>query len=244
MSGTIRVAILGKNEIVREGLKRILVDQSFLVDAAVAEPADLVRDWVGNAEPDLIVVDSHSDTEALAICRQLHEKYPTSHIVLMADGYSIENVALAFSAGVDGYLVKAISCEPLGGALRLVALGEKVMPSQAVESLVDPMWRTSNAHWNTGKLDLNLSDREVEILRCLVSGDANKIIARRLDITEATVKVHIKAILRKLRVMNRTQAAIWAVTRGLHQEQQQAQPPIARVCEFPARREPALMAAI
>src|SRR3546814_5192458 len=57
------------------------------------------------------------------------------------------------------------------------------------------------------------------MFRCFVTGASNKIIARRLDITEATVKVHIKAILRKLRVMNRTQAAIWAVTRGLHQDE-------------------------
>ena len=63
--------------------------------------------------------------------------------------------------------------------------------------------------------DVNLSEREIEILRCLILGYANKVISRRLDISEATVKVHVKAILRKLRVSNRTQAAIWAVKRGL-----------------------------
>jgi two-component system nitrate/nitrite response regulator NarL len=63
---------------------------------------------------------------------------------------------------------------------------------------------------------VNLSDREIEILKCLVAGEANKVISRRLLITEATVKVHIKAILRKLHAINRTQAAIWAVVRGLN----------------------------
>jgi two-component system nitrate/nitrite response regulator NarL len=228
----IRVSILGKNEIVREGLKRILLDQSFVVETAVADPDQLVKTLNGKSQPDLLIVDAHSDNENYDVCRRLHEQCPDSHVVLMADEFRAENVAAALRAGVDGYLVKAISCEPLGGALRLIALGEKVVPSQIVDSLMDPLWRNGSTSWNTNKLDLNLSDREIEILRCLISGDANKIIARRLDITEATVKVHIKAILRKLRVMNRTQAAIWAVTRGLHQDEPE---PTGRVCEFPVR---------
>lgn len=61
----------------------------------------------------------------------------------------------------------------------------------------------------------DLSERELEILRCLVDGDSNKRIANRLNITEATVKVHLKSILRKTHVMNRTQAAIWGLQRGL-----------------------------
>src|SRR3546814_3750398 len=107
--------------------------------------------------------------------------------------------------------------------------------------LTDPIWRSAPGDWESGRIELNLSDREIEILRCLISGDANKIIARRLEITEATVKVHIKAILRKLRVMNRTQAAIWAVTRGLNQDQPGSQN--GRVCDFPARREITLQVA-
>lgn len=236
----IRVSILGRNEIVREGLKRILTDQSFNVECAVADATALIEMKDRIKSPDLIVVDIHADAEAFDMCRLLHERFPTSHVVLMSDDYSVENISKAFSAGVDGYLVKAISCEPLGGALRLVALGEKVMPSQVIDSLVDPAWHATPNNWEAGKIELNLSDREIEILRCLISGDANKIIARRLEITEATVKVHIKAILRKLRVINRTQAAIWAVKRGLNREEPPTQ---GQVCEFPARREAPLQVA-
>lgn len=237
----IRVSILGRNEIVREGLKRILIDQAFTVDTAVSDAPALIAATDDKAVPQLIVVDAHADNEAFDTCRMLHEKYPKAHIVLMADDYTIENVAHAFNAGVDGYLVKAISCEPLGGALRLIALGEKVVPSQIVSTLIDPVWHASPVGWETGKIELNLSDREIEILRCLVSGDANKVIARRLDITEATVKVHIKAILRKLRVMNRTQAAIWAVSRGLSQDEYPKSAG-ASICEFPQKRDAALLA--
>lgn len=218
MMDEIIVSIVSKNEIVREGLRRILIDQEFVVFQAVNDIDELEEDLASKSDHSLIIVDSNSFSEGVSSCRQLRERFCLSRIVLMADDYSIENVGMAFGAGVDGYLVKAISCEPLGGALRLISMGEKVFPSQIAESLLDPTWRSAFSSWGTDTDDLNLSGREIEILRCLVSGEANKVISRRLHITEATVKVHIKAILRKLRVTNRTQAAIWAVTRGLNHD--------------------------
>ena len=71
-----------------------------------------------------------------------------------------------------------------------------------------------------------LSAREKCILRCLLNGDANKVIARKVDIAEATVKVHVKAILRKIRVQNRTQAAIWAMNCGLFAAEMDSAPKI------------------
>lgn len=119
-----------------------------------------------------------------------------------------------FATGsIDGYLVKELSCDRLAGALRLTALGEKVLPSQIAASLGRAP--AISRCWDGATNGSNLTTREVDILRCLVEGEANKVISRRLSIADATVKVHIKAILRKLRVRNRTQAAIWAVGRGL-----------------------------
>jgi two-component system nitrate/nitrite response regulator NarL len=146
----------------------------------------------------------------------LHERFPTCHLVLMMDQYHIEEVAQAFASGtIDGYLVKAISCAPLAGALRLIAMGEKVLPSEVAESLTHSIPQIAWSGHETGVTGVPLSNREIEILRCLLDGDPNKVISRRLGIADATVKVHIKAILRKLRVQNRTQAAIWAASRGL-----------------------------
>src|SRR3546814_5032995 len=85
------------------------------------------------------------------------------------------------------------------------------MPSQLARTFANGDAGFKRNNWRESIADVNLSEREVEILRCLILGYANKVISRRLDISEATVKVHVKAILRKLRVSNRTQAAIWAV---------------------------------
>src|SRR3546814_10774575 len=155
MSEEIRVSIVGRNEIVREGLKRILLDQSFIVEWAVAESETLSRSIDSSNPPDLIIVDGHSDNKNYDVCRDLHSQFPQSHIVLMADECQVDDVANAFGAGVVGYLVKAISCEPLGSALRLVAHGETVIPSQIVEAIADPVWRNGARALDTGKLDLN-----------------------------------------------------------------------------------------
>ena len=211
MSCNLHLSILGKSEIIREGLRRILTDQDFVVDATESSCAAF-----GELTCDVIIVDAHEPEEGIQSCVDLRERFPDCRIVLMMDQYNVEDVARAFATGaVDGYLVKAISCAPLAGALRLIAMGQKVMPSELAESLTDAipqcMWNGRDSRLAA----LPVSDRETEILRCLINGDPNKVISRRLGIAEATVKVHVKAILRKLRVQNRTQAAIWAANRGL-----------------------------
>jgi two-component system nitrate/nitrite response regulator NarL len=94
-------------------------------------------------------------------------------------------------------------------------MGEKVLPSQFAQNLGKREFRSGRGDWLANIATLNLSDREIQIMRYLVLGCPNKVISRRLGISEATVKVYVKAILRKLQVTNRTQAAIWAVQRGL-----------------------------
>jgi two-component system nitrate/nitrite response regulator NarL len=117
-----------------------------------------------------------------------------------------------------------VACEVLVKYLDLVMLGEVVFPSAMVLSSLpisggaSAIERASAAEVpeslqaiSAGAPIRTLSSREAEILHCLMQGAPNKIIARKLEVAEATVKVHIKAILRKIRVTNRTQAAMWAV---------------------------------
>lgn len=205
------ISILGKSEIIREGLRRILIDQGFVVDATESSCASF-----GQLVCDVIIVDAHELEDGIRSCAELHERYPNCRIVLMMDQYRIEDVAKAFTSGaVDGYLVKAISCAPLAAALRLIAMGEKVLPSEVARSLTHSIPQIMWSGQDICLSGLPLTDREIEILRCLLDGDPNKVISRRLEIADATVKAHVKAILRKLGVRNRTQAAIWAASRGL-----------------------------
>jgi two-component system nitrate/nitrite response regulator NarL len=110
--------------------------------------------------------------------------------------------------GADGFLIKNVSPEALIQSLQLIMLGEKVFPTNLASMLLD-MNAVSPQHSVRG-----LSPREQEILQALVTGASNKLIAIKLGITEATVKVHLKTLLRKIDVNNRTQAAIWAMNNG------------------------------
>ena len=135
-------------------------------------------------------------------------------LVVLTNEVSVNFFARALSAGVDGYLLKSLSLSALLHSLRLVAIGEKVLPTKLATMITDGQLDPTEAEARVSSVR-GLSDREREVLRCLNEGHSNKVIARRLDTTEATVKVNLKAVLRKLNVANRTEAAIWVVRQGL-----------------------------
>ena len=209
----IRVVVVARQAIAREGMRRILADDGFIVTAASADQLDL-----SDPEfeiPDLLVVESETAEEGIGIAGMMRLAMPDVRMVLITPHCDLTSISRAFAAGVDGYLTNTIACEAMVASLRMVLLGEKVVPSSIVSELVNSSFASRPHIWNPANANTKLSDRETEILRQLVLGEANKVISRHLSISEATVKVHIKAILRKLHVLNRTQAAIWAVNHGI-----------------------------
>ena len=161
---------------------------------AASDPCQISFALPGAEANDIVMIDDGIAGEGMDFCEQVKTMYPDARIVLLADHFDFDTVVQAFRWGIDGYMIKEISTEPLVGALRLVASGEKVLPSEMATSLGE---RPYPMGWSVNLSDVNLSDREIEVLQLLISGAANK------------------AALRKLRVSNRTQAAIWAVQRGL-----------------------------
>ena len=129
--------------------------------------------------------------------------------MVLADDFAVDALRDAMNAGADGYLMKDVSPEALIQSLELVMMGEKVFPTNLASMLLNLDSTPSPMNSIRG-----LSPREQEILQALVTGASNKLIAIRLGITEATVKVHLKTLLRKIDVNNRTQAAIWAMNNG------------------------------
>lgn len=209
------IAIVNHNEIEGEGLRQILVDRSFDVVGVYKNHLELPPAAESGERLQLVIVNSSNDEATIEICRKISDRNMPVKIVMMGNDCDSMTVAKGFRAGIDGYVSKETSCASLVEMMKLVALGEKLIPSQVVFDLAGLEVRLK---WNDtdGIIEnANISAREVEILQGLIRGDPNKIISRSLSITEATVKVHVKSILRKLHVANRTQAAIWAVTRGL-----------------------------
>jgi two-component system nitrate/nitrite response regulator NarL len=152
-----------------------------------------------------------SQTEGIG---QIRAAAPPTRIVVLTETIRVARLAEALSAGVDGYLLKDMSADALHQSLRLVLLGEKVFPTDLARLLTSDWMMGRNDVPHAGHIN-RLSHREMQILGYLLNGAQNKQIARDLQICEGTVKVHLKAVLKKIGVQNRTQAAIWAVSQGV-----------------------------
>ncbi|WP_317152440.1 response regulator transcription factor [Sphingopyxis indica] len=224
MSDSKQIALLGRNALIREGLRHILAKEDFDIAYSLEDPRHLIDAGQGGDGIEMIVLDQGSSAYVREDIRTLQARYPDARLVLLAESFDFDNMVFAFRAGMHGYIVKDMPCERLVGSLRLVALGERVVPGELIDQLPGAPGAFAAASAASEEICEMLSDREVEILRCLVVGYPNKLISRRLDISEATVKVHVKAILRKLKVQNRTQAAIYALHHGIDGNQAESGP--------------------
>ena len=203
------ICVVGRRRLVRAGLVRILEGDSFRVTAEAASLRELnALPWANG----LVLVDRPESFDELD--REIRRIGASAgvHYVMLADSVDQAALTASYSAGADDYLLHDISPEALYESLRLVMAGERVFPSDLATMLADWSWRARLQFDRAGAGAL--SEREAEIVRCLADGMPNKVIASALTITESTVKVHLKSILRKLGVSNRTQAAIWAINRA------------------------------
>jgi len=209
--------IVDSNRLSREGMVRLLSDTNFEVLGHAGDIEELDAVAAEHGHPELLLLDLPRETEGLKEhLVALRERAPSMKVVILTTSVQPRPLAEYFGVGVDGYLLKDISTEALIGSLNLVLAGERVFPSQLIPLIL----RGTSAMptmANTATADgAHLSDRELQILGCLVEGASNKMIANRLSVTEATIKVHVKSILRKINAQNRTQAAIWALNNGIH----------------------------
>ena len=210
MSAAYRVGIIEADCLVREGLMQVLcrppltiADAWYSLKEAIAAPGrqeDLSIILVSTARLGMLKPE-----EAIS----LREKYPGARVALLAEDYNESVAPVAAAARVDGVLLSSCSPRNLLKSLELIALGQAVFPGPSYlydsrpPAAVEPL---KSPRGNFCKL----SQREQQVLAGLVTGASNKVIARQLAITDATVKVHVKSILRKTGTGNRTEAALLA----------------------------------
>jgi len=209
---TTTVWLIDAHPLLRSGLRSQLEGRGFEVTAEAGTIDEITRNGSNGPTPHLIILDFALGSDALVA---LKSAQPQSRTVIFAESAELSHLADMFSAGADGYLLKSISPNALIESLRLVTLGEKVFPSMLTDFLGAMRAGQGGSHERVRVGDVALSQREIDIIRRLADGNSNKAIAKELSITEATVKVHLKTVLRKLGATNRTQVAIWAVQHGL-----------------------------
>lgn len=204
----IRVVLADDHGVIRDGLGRLIsaLEDVELVGVA-ADGAEAVEQCRRTA-PDVVLMDL--DMPVLdgieATRRVLAERAETAVIVLTAFS-DRPRIMGALEAGACGYLLKDVDAERVADGIRAAARGESPLDPRAARAILDARSAPDPL--------AGLSQREREVLRLLVEGLPNKLIARRLQISEKTVKSHLTRIFRELGVTDRTQAALWAERHGV-----------------------------
>jgi two-component system, NarL family, nitrate/nitrite response regulator NarL len=224
---SVSAIIVAPSSVTREGLAAVLSRASYRIIAMSSAIDGIMGDINQRESPTLVVLGMNTEIEdCISNVRTASRRHPSSKIVLVVDYISPAKLSKLLDAGAHGCILGPQCSETLVKCLDLIVLGQTVLPLEALSVL-----RLAGEAEHPAEVALELtasiddrvlSDRELEIVRLLVAGETNKTIARRLAISEATVKVHMKAILRKIHVRNRTPAAIWAADHGIAIDEQDA----------------------
>ena len=207
-----RILIIDDHPLFRKGVSQLiamaphlqLVGEAYSGEDGVSKARDL--------DPDLILLDLHmKDMNGIGTLRAIRDAGLECRVVILTVSDSAEDLVTAIRSGADGYLLKDMEPEDLLAAIDQTLNGSTVIG----ERLNGLLARAIREEATTSQRDhAALTRREQEILDGLVQGRSNKLIARSLDITEATVKVHVKNLLRKLGFRSRLEAAVWAVAQS------------------------------
>ena len=204
----IRVLLADDHGVIRDGLGRLIgaLDGIELVGVA-SDGAEALRQTLA-VEPDVVLMDLEMPVmDGIEATRRILSERPSTAVLVLTSFSDRPRIVGALEAGACGYLLKDVEAEQVAEGIRAAARGESPLDPRAARTILtarsapDPL--------------AALSAREREVLELLVEGLPNKLIARRLEISEKTVKSHLTSIFRALGVTDRTQAALWAERHGL-----------------------------
>ncbi|MBJ7471567.1 MAG: response regulator transcription factor [Solirubrobacteraceae bacterium] len=207
----IRVAIADDHGIVREGLSRLIDAHDDMEVVGIAangkQAAELCRDQL----PEVILMDLEMpEVDGIQATRTIRVDTPSVAVLVLTSFSDRARILGALEAGACGYLLKDVDAEQIADAVRAAARGESPLDPRAASTVL------------SARLEPNpvsgLSAREREVLGLLVEGLPNKLIARRLAISEKTVKSHLTSVFRAIGATDRTQAALWAERNRYHLE--------------------------
>lgn len=210
----ISVLIIDDHTLFRSGIRLLLQRQDgFEVVGEAGDGLEGVK-LAKRLEPDVVLLDLHMPgVGGLEALKLLQEELPQVQVVMLTVSEDAQDLLEALRIGARGYLLKNIETDFLLDAIRRAAAGESVMSPQMANRLADAV-RAPQSNTKTSPA-AKLSPREAEIIVMLAAGASNKEIARRLELAESTVKIHVQGILRKLNLSSRVQAAVYAVEHGL-----------------------------
>ncbi len=214
-----RVLLIDDHALVRKGLEQLLESRGIEVVAAVGTGSEGIT-CARELAPDIVLLDiKMPGMNGLDTLLQLRAQGIGVPVLMLTMSRDEADLQAALRGGAQGYLLKDMEPEDLVPALQDAMNGNNVVAKELIGSLTRIVQGQAKKDLRPGTLLSDLTPREQEILRHLAEGQSNKGIARVLDITDGTVKLHVKSILRKLGVRSRVEAAVIAVEHGLGRKQ-------------------------
>ncbi|MGL5930537.1 MAG: response regulator [Dermatophilaceae bacterium] len=207
-SSPVTVLVVDDQGLVRDGLVSLLsVQDGIEVVGDAADGAEAVEQAV-SLQPQVVLMDARMPVmDGVAATAALRERVPRCRVVILTTFDDRDLVADALEAGAVGYLLKDLPAHDLAQAVKLTAAG--------MSQFSGAVARTLSVRRTPGEPEVDLTDREVDVLRLVGTGATNREIATRLHVSEGTVKNHVSRILDRLHLRDRTQAALWARDAGL-----------------------------
>jgi len=210
-----RILVIDDHALFRIGLSELLERRGIEVVAAVSGCEEgLAR--VVTSQPDVVLLDLRMpEISGLEVLRRLRAAGQRMPVAMLTTSRDEQDVITALQQGAQGYLLKDMEPDDLIAALGRIVRGETVVTQELTGVLARAVQGSNEPPAPLGRTLNRLTPREQEILCLLAEGQSNKVIARNLGISDGTVKLHVKAILRKLQVHSRVEAAVLAVERNL-----------------------------
>jgi DNA-binding NarL/FixJ family response regulator len=207
----IRLLIADDHEVVRAGVTSFVRESDITIVAEASDGAQAFQ-LAQHHRPDVVLLDIRMpEIDGMSCLSKLKAELPQIRVVIFTAYENPTYVARAVALGASGYLVKNATQAELVAAVQQVANGENLWSREELRSVSGPLTNSRSMP----ELDVPLTKRESEVLKQLALGLSNKEIAQALAISYETVKEHVQHVLRKLGVSDRTQAAVWAVRKGL-----------------------------
>ena len=204
---TIRVVVVDDHAVIRAGLGQLLTGTPDIEVVGEAENGRQALDVVRRLRPDVVLMDLQMpDVDGVAATRMIMAERLGVDVLVLTSYSDSERIVAAIDAGAVGYLLKDADPDDVLQGIRAVSRGGSPIHPRAARTLLGI---------RAGSSQVQLTSRETEILRLVREGLANKQIARRLDISERTVKAHLTSAFARIGVTDRTQAAVWAERNGL-----------------------------
>ncbi len=205
------ILLVDDHPLLRKGLTQLIAFEDELHVVGEASCGQKALELAKEYDPDLIILDLNMQgMDGLETLRALRSADVSSRIVMLTVSDNDEDVICAISYGADGYLLKDMDPEQILEKIKEAALGKMVISEKLTHILAGAI-RGGSAKDNKTHLLAKLTSREHEILKLIAKGLSNKLIARELDISDGTVKVHVKHVLKKLGLKSRVEAAVWMV---------------------------------